>query len=68
MVINPSENYDDNGTTKTLYRFVKRIPIFRYASNVQYYVASTDCQWIIENVRLVYEDTNLDLFPYNNIK
>lgn len=67
MVINPSENYDDSGTTKTLYRFVKRIPIFRYASNVQYYVASTDCQWIIENVRLVYEDTNLDLFPYNNI-
>lgn len=67
MTINPSENYNDAGTIKTLYRFVKRVAVFRYASNVSYSISSTDCQWIIENVRLVYEDTNIDLFPYNNI-
>lgn len=61
-----SGNYDDWGTGKTMYKVVKRFPIYRRASAVKVYFYSSD-QWILEWLSVVVGGVPYDLFPISQI-
>jgi hypothetical protein len=60
--------WDDINDNKILYKYSVKIPLYSRWIDMSVRLSASWVQWILEKIRVWYDNSTIELFNYNNIK